>query len=145
MQEEWKTKFLKIANFHAPIRTHGVKSTHTPWLIDNIEKLGYCTDYRKKRAMRLDSQNYLNANKKCRNQVTKLIRKEETKYYNTKLRNCSNRKECWQAINKVLNKQLKSVMINEIKANGSKATGDKNVAEELKNYLYQMKLFPLQH
>ena len=67
-------------------------------------------------------------------QVTKLIRKEKTKYYNTKFKNCSNSKERWQAINKLLNKQSKSTMINEIKINGSDVTGDKSVAEEFNNY-----------
>ena len=134
MWEEWKTTFLKIANFHAPIRTRKVKSTHTPWITEDIKKLGYRRDYLKKKAVRLKSNNYHIAYKLCRNQVTKLIRNEKTKYYNTKLKNCSNSKECWQAINKLLNKQSKSTMINNIKVKGSDVTGDKNVAEEFNNY-----------
>ena len=84
--------------------------------------------------MRLNSTNYFNAYKKCRNQVTKLIKDEKAKYFNEKFKNCNNSKECWQTINKLLNRQSKSTTINEIKANGTDVIGDINVAQEFNNY-----------
>ena len=84
--------------------------------------------------MRLNSTNYFNAYKKCRNQVTKLIKEEKAKYFNNKFKNCNNSKECWQTINKLLNRQSKSTTINEIKANGTDVIGDINVAREFNNY-----------
>ena len=92
--EEWREAFLNVANFHAPIRTRRVKSAYTPWLTDDIKKLCYHRDYLRKKSVRLNSTNYLNAYKKCRNQVTQLIKDEKAKYFNKKFKNCNNSKEC---------------------------------------------------
>ena len=80
--EEWREAFLNVANFHAPIRTRRVKSAYTPWLTDDIKKLSYHRDYLRKKSARLNSTNFFNAYKKCRNQVTKLIKDEKAKYFN---------------------------------------------------------------
>ena len=56
------------------------------------------------------------------------------KYYKTNLGNCKNSKESWIIINKLLNKNQKSTMINEIIVNGNKITGNENIANEFNNY-----------
>ena len=128
--DEWKTTFLKAANTHAPIKTRRVKSAHTPWLTDQIKYLSYQRDNLKKKAIRLNSEYYHKAYKNCRNQMTNLIKKCKTDYFNTKFKNCKNRKECWQTINKLLNKHSKSTAVNKMKVNGIDITRDANLARE---------------
>ena len=132
--DEWKAMFLNIANTHAPVRTRKVKSAHTPWLTDEIKRLCYRRDNLKKKVVRMNSQNYNTAYRKCRNQVTKLIKTEKEKYFNTKLKDCRNSKECWQTINKLLNKQSKSTTINQVNVNGIDITGDVNAAAEFNDF-----------
>ena len=38
MWETWKNVFTSIADKHAPLRTHKVRSKHTPWLTNEIKK-----------------------------------------------------------------------------------------------------------
>ena len=91
--------------------------------------------------MRSNFQHYHEAYKKCRNRVTKLIEVEKVKYFNTKLKR-SNSTECWQTINKLLNKQTKSITINEVKVNGNDLAWDTNVAHEFNNYFCSIGLKP---
>ena len=131
---EWKTIFLDVANTHAPIKTRRVKSAHSPWLTDQIKSLSYQRDDLKKKAIRLNSEYYHKAYKKCRNQVTKLIKKCKIEYFNAKLKDCKNSKECWQTINKLLNKHSKSTTVNKVEVNGIDITGDANIAQEFNDY-----------
>ena len=131
---EWKTIFLDVANTHAPIKTRRVKSAHAPWLTDQIKSLSYQRDDLKKKAVRLNSEYYHKAYKKCRNQVTKLIKKCKIEYFNAKLKDCKNSKECWQTINKLLNKHSKSTTVNKVEVNGIDITGDANIAQEFNDY-----------
>ena len=60
--------------------------------------------YLKQEAVKLNSSNYLEAFKSCRNELTKIIKAAtNVQFYNTKLQNSKNSKEGWNTLNNLLN------------------------------------------
>ena len=104
--ETWKEIFLEITNKHAPLRQKRAKS--------EIMKHSYHRDYLKKKAINLNSVNYFQAYKQCKNQVNKCIKQAKGIYYNSKLANGNNSKESWHTINELLNRKSKTTKINQI-------------------------------
>ena len=49
--EEWKSKFLAVADLHAPPITRKVRSEYAPWITENIKKSMKNRDYLKKRPL----------------------------------------------------------------------------------------------
>ena len=49
--EEWKSKFLAVADLHAPPITRKVRSEYAPWITENIKKSMQNRDYLKKRPL----------------------------------------------------------------------------------------------
>ena len=78
---DFKTKFLTIADKHAPIKQRRVKSEFKPWITNEIRRLSYHRDYLKRQAIRLRSVYYETAYKKCKNKVTNLIRTSKESYF----------------------------------------------------------------
>ena len=113
---EWKSIFLRVADIHAPCRIRKVKSECSPWLNENIKKLSHHRDFLKKKAVRLNSTAYHKAYKRCKNQVTALIRETKASYYKTNLENCTNNKDGWKYIKELLNRKSHTTTINELKA-----------------------------
>ena len=74
LSEDFKTKFLLVADVHAPQITRKVKSEYTPWMTNNIKKQIYHRDFLKKKAIKTGSENMLAAYKKSRNALNKLIK-----------------------------------------------------------------------
>jgi hypothetical protein len=96
--------------------------------------MSYHRDYLKKKAIGLKSATFHESYKRCRNQVNRAIKEAKANYYKSKLENSNNAKVCWKVINELLNKQSKCTHINEVKVNGSKVTGDMNIANEFNNF-----------
>jgi mRNA-degrading endonuclease YafQ of YafQ-DinJ toxin-antitoxin module len=84
--------FFVYSEIHAPYRTRKVRNEHCPWLNNEIKKISYHRDYLKKKAVRLNSTAYTEAYKRCKNQVTKLIRDAKAHDYKTNLEQCKNSK-----------------------------------------------------
>ena len=55
---DFKTKFLSVADKHAPIRQRRVRSEYKPWLTNEIKQMSYHRDYLKKQPIKLQSANY---------------------------------------------------------------------------------------
>ena len=55
--EDFKTKFLLVADVHAPQITRKVKSEYTPWMTNNIKKQIYHRDFLKKKGIKTGSEN----------------------------------------------------------------------------------------
>ena len=55
---DFKTKFLSVADKHAPIRQRRVRSEYKPWLTNEIKQMSYHRDYLKKKSIKLRSTNY---------------------------------------------------------------------------------------
>ena len=109
--QEWKTKFLEIADWHAPVKQRRIRSEYKPWLTDQIKKLSYHRDYLKKQAIKFGSKIYEGAYKKCRNKLNTFIKTTKEEYFKNKLTNANNTKDSWQAINELLNNNTKSTQI----------------------------------
>jgi integrase len=128
---KWKSIFLRVVvDIHAPCCIRKVKSEGTLWLNENIKKLRHHRDFLKKKAMQLNSPAYHEAYKRCKNQVTTLIRETRASYYKRNLENCTNNKDGWNYINELLNRKSQTTIINEIKADEKTITGNQNIANE---------------
>ena len=108
--ETWK----EIPNKHVPLRQKRAKSEYCRWMNNEIKKQSYHRDYLKKKAISLNSVNYLQAYKQCKNQVNKCIEQTKRTYYISKLANSNNSKESWQTINELLILKSKTTKINQI-------------------------------
>ena len=64
--KDFKTKFLLVADVHAPQTMRKVKSEYTPWMTNNIKKQIYHQDFLKKKAIKTGSENMLVAYKKIK-------------------------------------------------------------------------------
>ncbi len=64
---DFKNRFLSVADKHAPIRQRRVKSElYKPWLTNEIKQMSYHRDYLKKQSIKLRSANYDKAYKDTR-------------------------------------------------------------------------------
>ncbi|CAB4022160.1 Hypothetical predicted protein [Paramuricea clavata] len=105
--DDFKNKFLSVADKHAPIRQRRVKSEYKPWLTNEIKQMSYRRDYLKKQSIKLRSAYYDKAYKRCKNKLNNLIKETKQEYFGDKLSNAKNSKESWRTINELLNKSLK--------------------------------------
>ena len=100
--EDFKTKFLLVADVHSPEIARKVKSEYTPWMTDSIKKQIYHRDFLKKKAIKTGSENMFVAYKKSRNAVNKLIKDTKRNYYTSALNDAKNNpKNMWDTINKL--------------------------------------------
>ena len=51
MWAEWKSKFLNIADKHAPIRTKRIRSKNSPWITSDLKKCMHDRDIAKIKAI----------------------------------------------------------------------------------------------
>ena len=97
--EDFKTKFLLVADVHAPQITRKVKSEYTPWMTKNIKKQIYHRDFLKKKTIKTGSENMFVAYKKSRNALNKLIKDTKRNYYTSALNDAKNNpKNMWDTI-----------------------------------------------
>ena len=61
MWEKWKTRFLTVADFHAPPITKRIRSQYAPWITNNIKQIMRQRDYLKKKVVNLkqDRNNFM--------------------------------------------------------------------------------------
>ena len=130
--------FLEIANKHAPLRQKMVKSEYCRWMTNEIKKQSYNRDYLKKKAINLNSANYFQAYKQCKNQLNKCIKQTKRNYYNSKLANSNNSKESWQILNELLSRKSKTTKINRITINGKAIVGDEEIATKFNQYFSEI-------
>ena len=128
----------RVADIHVPCRIRKIKSEGSPWLNENIKKLSHHRDFLKKKSMQLNSPAYHEACKRCKNQVTTLIRETKASYYKTNLENCTNNKDGWNYMNELLNRKSQTTIINEIKADEKTITGNQNIANEFNAFFCEI-------
>ena len=130
----FKTKFLAIAQKHAPLRQRRVKHEHKPWLTNEIKQLIFHRDYLKRQSVRVSSTDYHTAYKRCKNRVNKLIESTKKDYFKKRLTNSSNSKESWQAINELLNRKPKPTRVNQIIEDDKIITNNEDIANSFNQY-----------
>ena len=78
---DWKAKFLAVADAHAPPVIRRVRSEYAPWLTSDIKNKIYNRDFLKKKAIKTGSERTYEAYKKARNELNKLVKKRKASYY----------------------------------------------------------------
>ena len=125
--EDFKTKFLLVADVHAPQVTRKVKSEYTPWMTNNIKKQIHHRDFLKKKAIKTGSENIFAAYKKSRNTLNKLIKDTKRNYYTKALNDAKNNpKNMWNTINKLTRKKSKTTTISKLNISNENVTEDPN-------------------
>ena len=125
--EDFKTKFLLVADVHVSQITRKVKSEYTPWMTNNIKKQIYHRDFLKKKAIKTGSENMFVAYKKSRNALNKLIKDTKRNYYTGALNDAKNNpKNMWDTINKLTNKKSKTTMITKLNLSNENVTENPN-------------------
>ncbi len=90
--DDWKEKFLLVADMHAPLVIRTVRSEHVPylpWLTSEIKAKMYHRDFVKKKAVKTGSIHFHNAYKKARNNLSKLVKDIKANYYNNAINQCN--------------------------------------------------------
>ncbi len=137
--EDWKRKFLLVADMHAPPVTRRVRSEHAPWLTSEIKKKIYDRDFLKKKSIKTGSTHFFNAYKKARNQLNSLIKSTKAKYYNEALNQCrKDPKTMWKTINQLTNTKSKTTSINELIINQEIVTEPEKIADSLNTYFNEI-------
>ena len=72
--DDWKEKFLLVADMHAPPVIRRVRSQHVSWLTSEIKTKMYHRDFLKRKAIKTGSTHFHNAYKKARNNLSKLVK-----------------------------------------------------------------------
>ena len=125
--EDFKTRFLFVADIHAPQITRKVKSEYTPWMTNNIKKQIYHRDFLKKKVINTGSENMFVAYKRARNALNKLIKDTKRNYYTSVLNDTKNNpKKMWNTINKLTNKKSKTTTITKLNISNDNVTEDPN-------------------
>ena len=135
---EWKETFYQIADFHVPYRSRKVRNNSCPWLNSGIKKLSYHRNYLKKQAVKLKSVTYHEAYKKCKSQVTKLIKSFKKHHYQTKLKNSNNSKDSRKYLNELLDRKPKRTTVNQLKIDGQTVDGNENIANEFNKFFCEI-------
>ena len=77
----WKAKFLLVADLHAPSITRKVRSEYTPWITHRIEKSIYFRDYLKRKAVKTGYKYMHQMYRRERNLGNKLYKHTKANYY----------------------------------------------------------------
>ena len=131
---DFKTKFLSVADKHALIRQRRVRTEDKPWLTNEIKHMSYHRDYLKKQPIKQRSTDCDKAYKRCKNKLNNLIKETKNEYFRNKPSNAKNSKESWQTINELLNKKPKTTEVKELDINGQLITDDDEIADAFNQY-----------
>ncbi|CAB4008241.1 Hypothetical predicted protein [Paramuricea clavata] len=126
---DWKERFLAVADMHAPQITRKVKNEHIPWITPRIKDRIHNRDFLKKQAVKYGSKCAHEAYKKARNEVVKIVKNAKANYYMQAFSNCeANPKKMWKKVNELTNRNVKSTNINEISDDGNIVTEPGEIA-----------------
>ena len=100
--EDFKNKFIRISNTHAPMVSRRLKQRCNPWITPDIVKIMYKRDFVKSKLDNLKTAELASEYRKLRNLVTKEIRRAKRSYYDNEFTQAlSSPKQTWKLINKV--------------------------------------------
>ncbi len=132
---DWKERFLAVADMHAPQITRKVKNEHIPWITPRIKDRIHNRDFLKKQAVKSGSKCAHEAYKKVRNEVVKIVKNAKANYYMQAFSNCeANPKKMWKKVNELTNRNAKSTNINDISDDGNIVTEPGKIANVFNNF-----------
>ena len=78
----WKTKFLSVANKHAPLRTKRIRSNkHSPWITASLKRSMRSRDVLKIKAINSKNPHDWALYKRARNEVNSEIKRAKQSHY----------------------------------------------------------------
>ena len=104
-----KTRFLNVADLHAPLITIKVRSQHPPWITNDIRQVMRRRDFLKGSKAVKTGSTINNCTTPTRKHViiylNRIIKNAKARYFMNTLNNCENNpKEMWKTIDKLTNK-----------------------------------------
>ena len=78
---DWKTKFLHVVNFHAPLRTRHFRIKQAPWINSELKKGMRDRDAAKRKAVASNDPRDWAKYKKLRNTINNNIKTSKASYY----------------------------------------------------------------
>ena len=106
MWADWKTKFLDVVNFHAPIRTRRARIKKAPWINSEFKKGMRDRDATKRKAMASHDLGDWAKYKKLRNTINNNIKTSKASYFsNAFSQSKGNSRKTWQTINELTSRR----------------------------------------
>ena len=114
----WKTKFVRVINSHAPLRTRHTKLSKAPWINSTLKKGMRCRDAAKRKAKRTkhpqDWANY----RKLQNQINNKVRTTKASYYHSSFTQSEgNPRRTRKTINSLMSRRQNNQIVKELKGN----------------------------
>ena len=126
--------FLSVADKHAPIRKHTVKSVRAPWIDNEIKDYMTLRNTAKKKASESGSPVDWQIYCKLRNEVTKMNRKKKKCYYQTRINEIkSDSKLLWKTLNNALGRGSNRAS-SFIEVDGAFITKPYDIAQYFNNF-----------
>ena len=126
----WHSVFMRIINFHAPIKTKRIRGTPLPWLDGDILQLMRQRDHAHKTAKRSGSQIHWDVYKKLRNKVTYKIRAKKSEYFASTIEeNKSNSSMLWKKLKEILPQKQKYIPSSILSADGENIHDPTEIAD----------------
>jgi len=101
----WKMLFDSVVNQHCPIKTFRPRKRPCPWYSEEIDNLKIIRDQYHNRAILTNSTADWQRYKKCKNNITSLIRDAKASYFKDNIeQNQGNSKRMWNILKKLLPK-----------------------------------------
>ena len=135
MWADWKTKFLDVVNFHAPLRTRRARINKVPWINSELKKGMRDRDAAKRKAMALNDPRDRAKYKKMRNTINYNIKTSKASYYsNAFSQSKGNSRKTWQTINELTSRRTNNTTVKEFKSNGSIISNSSELSNAFNDY-----------
>ena len=114
----WKTKFLRVVNSHAPFRTRCTKLNKTPWINSGLKKGMRCRDTAKRKAIKIkNAQEWANY-RKLQNRINNKVKTTKASYYhNSFIQSEGNARRTWKTINNLMSRRQGDQIVKDVKVN----------------------------
>lgn len=114
----WKTKFLRVVNSHAPIRTRRAKLNNSPWINSVLKNDMRCRDAAKKKAIKTKNPHDWANYRKLRNKINNNVKTTKASYYhNSLIQSEGNSRRTWKTINHLMSRRQNNQLVKEVKVN----------------------------
>ena len=138
----WQQMFLGIADYHAPLKHRRVRGISYPWITSELKKLMFQRDKLKKIASRFPTDANWTSYKHLKNKVNYEIKNAKINYYNAFFKeNCSNIKNTWRGINRLIGNESKSTKITQLETEDTITTDPIEISNMLNTHFFTNRAF----
>ena len=114
----WKTKFLRVVNSHAPFRTRRTKLNKTPWINSALKKGMPCRDAAKRKAIKTKNPQDWGNCRKLQNRINNKVKTTKASYYhNSFIQSEGNARRAWKTTNSLMSRRQSNQIVKDVKVN----------------------------